>query len=315
MSESRAIDPYTHINVRAEPEATLSPNGDCEHLNAAIVRVSKKLDNVSADEFLTVFTAAVSEELKLDYFLLGRLNPYSNIVRTLRFISKDSFLDDLVYGLDGTPCANTLHDGTCVHHDNVIEQYPHDKDLLELNIRSYVGTTLYASNGEKLGIMVAMGQSPITDDAPIVALLNYFRRRVASVIEVTEKLERYSWAIANAFDGVWEWDLRTGGTNVSESVQTILGNRKGGGPHDLAQIEEAIHPDDRPNHKDTLQRHLNEGAPYDIRLRLRDNTGVYRWYKSRGRAIRDDKGKPIRMVGGFFDIHDIMLECENQKSA
>ncbi|GJL95609.1 MAG: hypothetical protein DHS20C05_20140 [Hyphococcus sp.] len=313
MSEASAIDLNETVSndIAHDGSASIGKNADTP--NSSIARVSNRLDNVTADQFLTEFTSAVCEELNLEYFLIGRLNPYSNIMRTLHFIAKGEFLDNLTYSLDGTPCANTLSDGVCIHKDNVIEEYPHDKDLIELNIRSYAGAALRNSNGDKLGVMVAMGQNPIADEKPIIELLSYFRQRVASVIEVTERLERYSWAIANSFDGVWEWDLRTGGTIISETVQKILGNRKGGGPHDLAQIEEAIHPDDKPTHTSALQSHLNDGAPYDVRLRLRDNTGVYRWYKSRRRAIRSENGKPIRMIGGFFDIHDIMLEVENSK--
>lgn len=278
---------------------------------AAITAISMRLLNVDARSFLNEYALGTAAELNADFFAIGRLNPYSNIMRTLRFVVNGALTDNLVYSLDGTPCADTINSGVCVHSENVAETYPRDKELSELEICSYAGASLENAAGEKLGVLVAMWKTPLHKKQFVLDVLGGFRQRVASVIETTEALSRYSWAVANVFSGVWDWDLRTGGTVLSKELQSLIGaGRNGKGPYDLAHVENAIHPDDRPKHVDALKRHLNEGAPYDMRLRLRGANGVYRWYVSRGSAIRDASGRPERMIGGFCDIHDIVVSME-----
>lgn len=278
---------------------------------AAIAAISMRLLNVDARSFLDEYALAACEALGADYFAIGRLNPYSNIMRTLRFVANGALIDNLVYSLDGTPCAETINSGTCIHSENVADTYPRDRELADLNICSYAGASLESLTGEKLGVIVAMWTTPLHHKQFVLNVMKAFRDRVGSVIETTETLARYSWAIANVFSGVWDWDLRTGGTTLSKELQSLIGSgRNGKGPFDLAHVENAIHPDDRPKHVEALKRHLNEGAPYDLRLRLRNANGVYRWYVSRGSAIRDADGRPERMIGGFCDINDIIVSME-----
>ena len=79
------------------------------------------------------------------------------------------------------------------------------------------------------------------------------------------------------------------------------------------QIEKAVHPDDRKFQVDALQNHLNNGTPYDIKIRLREKNGVYRWFRCRGKAIRNEAGKPIRMIGCFSDIDELMMEAKRDQ--
>lgn len=285
-------------------------------INASIARISMRLGNVTAADFLAECANAMHDELHADYFLIARLNPFANIMRTLQFIGKDGVIDNAIYSLDGTPCANTLRERICVHTDNVARSYPQDKDLVDLNVSSYAGASLQTPSGETIGVMVALWETPLRQGNFVIDLLKHFRGRIGSVIDTTERAERYSWAIAKLFGGVWEWDLRTGGTVLSEGLENLLGaGSNGKGPYDLAQIEDAIHPDDRGKHVDALKRHLNDGVPYDISLRLRSPDGVYRWYASRGAAVRDADGKPERMIGGFCDIDDIIVKLEKTGAA
>lgn len=294
-----------------EPATNTGAEVDPPHLETAIAQISKRLDNTDAASFLEEYALSTCKALGADCFVVGRLNPFSNIMRTMKFVLDGAIIDNVVYSLDGTPCEITINDGVCIHRENVADDYPRDKELKDLNIHSYAGVALKTSDGETLGVIVAMWRSKLQHVAFVTGLLEHYSRRVGSVVETTEKVKRYSWALSNVFSGVWDWDLRTGGTTVSKELQQIIGPAgRRGEAYDLSQIENAIHEQDRSKHVEALKRHINEGTPYDLRLRLRDQTGLYRWYVSRGRVTRDAAGKPERMIGGFCDINDIVVKLE-----
>ncbi|HEY9422732.1 MAG TPA: ATP-binding protein [Thermoanaerobaculia bacterium] len=67
---------------------------------------------------------------------------------------------------------------------------------------------------------------------------------------------------------------------------------------------EAIHPEDRPRVFAIWCAAMEERASYDVEYRLRRYDGQYRWFKTRGQAIRDEDGRIIRWFGTCTDIED-----------
>lgn len=293
------------IDTDAAPDAALVEKAVSEKID----RLSARLAGVPEREFLTAYALAVCDVIGADMFMIGRLNPYSNLVRSIRMVSDGELIDNLVYSLDGTPCARALESGACAYNDNVAETFPRDKMLKDFGFRGYAGAPLRSESGEALGIVVALTKAPIDDERLPLAVIEHFSTRAAAAIEAAEAAERRDWVIAETTDGVWDWDMMTGATIVSENLNALLG-RSNKGPCDLSKIEDAIHPDDVSLHKDALKKHLDDSAPYDLKLRLRSQAGGYRWYHSRGKAIRNAAGKPVRMIGCFSDIHELMLATE-----
>ena len=67
--------------------------------------------------------------------------------------------------------------------------------------------------------------------------------------------------------------------------------------------ERLLHPDDRERALACLQAYLSGQTPtYEGEHRLRHKDGSYRWILSRGVALRDGEGKPVRMAGSHVDL-------------
>jgi PAS domain S-box-containing protein len=134
------------------------------------------------------------------------------------------------------------------------------------------------------------------------------RKRVVMgmVQDITEHKnieERFKLATKAAIVGVWEWNIQTGDFYLDENVKAILGYRDDEIPNDLDTWANYIHPDDKQRTMELAQDHLDgKTTEYKCEHRMLHKDGSVRWMLTRGKAIRDAKGKTIRMIGTDMDI-------------
>ncbi|GHO60421.1 hypothetical protein KSB_88960 [Ktedonobacter robiniae] len=66
-----------------------------------------------------------------------------------------------------------------------------------------------------------------------------------------------------------------------------------------------LHPDDRAGNQALWQHALDTGEMFECEGRFRNGqTGVYRWFLTRGVPIRDEAGRVVRWFGTCTDIDD-----------
>ncbi len=78
----------------------------------------------------------------------------------------------------------------------------------------------------------------------------------------------------------------------------------------LGWLDRVIHPDDRAATYDHWMGAVAGRHPYDIDYRLRGADGRYRWFKTRGTAIRDEAGNILQWFGTCTDIEDLVAARE-----
>jgi two-component system sensor kinase FixL len=118
-----------------------------------------------------------------------------------------------------------------------------------------------------------------------------------------EWLER---SIEGSSDGIWDWDLRTNELAFSSRCKVMLGYAEDEQlPKLFSTFEEHLHPDDYQPTMIAIQRHINEGVPYDHEYRLRNRHGEYRWFRVRAKVVHNDRGEPMRMAGSLQDITEL----------
>ena len=113
---------------------------------------------------------------------------------------------------------------------------------------------------------------------------------------------RYAAALQGTSDGIWQFDMRTRVTEVSPRLLELLGR-----PHDDQWVStdwvSAVVPEaDLGLLREAVRRHLEEDAPLDIELQLRAESRGMRWFRLRGRAVRDTDGQPILLAGALSDV-------------
>ncbi|MDC0712694.1 ATP-binding protein [Stigmatella sp. ncwal1] len=130
-----------------------------------------------------------------------------------------------------------------------------------------------------------------------------------------ESEERYRLVVAGSYDGVWDWDLRHDTLWCSPRLLELLGRRTEDFPGTYDAFIAWVHPEDRTRVEAAMVAHLEEGTPYDVSVRLRHADGSYHACVSRGQAMRDEHGRPVRMAGIINDVTEqLRLFRETQEA-
>jgi PAS domain S-box-containing protein len=120
---------------------------------------------------------------------------------------------------------------------------------------------------------------------------------------------RWRFAIEEAGDGLWDWNIADNTLFVSARWKAMLGYTEdeiaeGISANGIDQWETRIHPDDKAHTLVALQACLDQKKDiYTSEYRLKCKDGHYKWILDRGVVVsHDDKGKPMRMIGVDNDI-------------
>jgi PAS domain S-box-containing protein len=126
------------------------------------------------------------------------------------------------------------------------------------------------------------------------------RKRTEEALRQSQ--ERYRLVEDAVNDGVWDWNILTGEEYLSPRWKNFLGYTDSEIPNLNSSFYNLVHPDDKVLVAGAMRSHLEDHKPYVVDIRLRHKDGTYRWVHSRGSAIRDATGRPIRMLGATTEI-------------
>jgi PAS domain S-box-containing protein len=124
--------------------------------------------------------------------------------------------------------------------------------------------------------------------------------------------EYYRTAIDAGKVGTWEWDIQQNEIIWSERTYQFHGINPGEFSGKFNDFIKLIHPDDAQKLKNAIQNTLEKNTSFELEFRAIRPSGEVRWLQTRGRAICDDNGKPIRMVGATVDTTERKI-LERQK--
>lgn len=123
--------------------------------------------------------------------------------------------------------------------------------------------------------------------------------------QLTASNERFSLAAYGADSVIWDFDMTTMTYYFSDRWYELLGYQPG-------ELEEAhrgwtpiLHPEDLEEDEQQRKDHLEgRSAYYYCESRFRSKSGIYLWFQTRGRVLRNEAGEFIRFAGSMTDITD-----------
>jgi PAS domain S-box-containing protein len=209
-----------------------------------------------------------------------------------------------------------LGHGAFVVQDARVDPRFSDNPLVtgEPAIRFYAGWPLADPAGHRLGALCLVDRRPrqlSEADLQVLRDLASLAERELTNRELLEALtrlraseERYALAVRGTSDGLWDRNLLTNTEYWSPRFRELVGYHESELPSTFESFVSLLHPDDMERVALATRWHLERRDPYDIEYRLRTKSGSYRWFRSRGQAVWNEAGRPVRMAGAITDITD-----------
>ena len=116
--------------------------------------------------------------------------------------------------------------------------------------------------------------------------------------------ERFEYALKASDDVIYDHDMVADTISISENFQNIFGYSFEGKPFTLEKWATLIHPDDEEVVNSRLSKALTDksNSKWEAEFRYAKKDGTYVNVKENAYIIRDDSGKPVRMIGTLKDI-------------
>ncbi len=135
-------------------------------------------------------------------------------------------------------------------------------------------------------------------------------------LEVTlqKKEEQLRLALNLNHIGMWEWEISTGAGTWNDYNYLLFGYQPGEIEVSYELWRSHVHPDDITEVEQKVTQALATKSDYEGELRVVWRDGSIHWLRGQGKAIYDEAGQPVRMIGVSFDISDTkQQEAERQQ--
>ena len=102
--------------------------------------------------------------------------------------------------------------------------------------------------------------------------------------------------------GSWEWDPDTGRVSWSDELYRIFGVARQDVQPSFENYLERLHPEDRQQSGSMVARALIDNRPFSMLERVVRPGGELRYVRSQGDVVRNERGKPIKVLVACLDI-------------
>ena len=192
------------------------------------------------------------------------------------------------------------------------------RDELERLAELHLGSILmigFSVHGEIAGFLALANELPVENwDANLHLLLKLVGASLAVGLEraqdrdvLNEMNQRNDLVNATANDGIWDFDGDTKRINLSRRWKAMLG-------YDLEDDDVLldwyglVHPTDMSLVQSKMKDHLaGKSDFFESVHRMRHQNGDWRWMSSRAKAVLDENGRLLRLLGVEVDITERKL--------
>ncbi|AMV17382.1 PAS domain S-box protein [Planctomyces sp. SH-PL14] len=153
---------------------------------------------------------------------------------------------------------------------------------------------------------VAAVAYPLKDDSgaiqEVVLVHDNITARREAETALRESEERLRLALEAGRMGVWDWNVRTGELQWSDSLEPLHGLAPGTFGGTFEHFQQLVHPDDREAVQLAIRQALENGGEFYTEFRNLRQNGAVHWIAGSGKVFYGDDGQPLRMIGIGLDV-------------
>ncbi|MDH3974130.1 MAG: PAS domain S-box protein [Deltaproteobacteria bacterium] len=162
-------------------------------------------------------------------------------------------------------------------------------------------------DGSTLSAFITVSEMYIGKTRMFTGIINDITALKEAEKALRQSKERHSKAQKIAHLGHWEWDITTNKLLWSEETYRIFGMDKNEFGASYEAFLERVHPDDRKSVLDAVDEALAGKRPYCIDHRILLKDGAVKIVQEQAELSRDNKGKPLCMMGTVQDLTEFKI--------
>jgi two-component system sensor histidine kinase/response regulator len=200
------------------------------------------------------------------------------------------------------------------HPDNLDVSQDHFLPLVRGELPSYSLEKRYIRKDGAviwMSLAVSLQRDAAGTPAYVISVLQDISGRMRLEAELSQALARQELAVRGSKTIIVELNMPDGVLENGRSELVGAGDQIGGHDRselvtDFATAMARVHPDDRERVEGALRAHLSgQTREFEAECRGRLKDGSYRWFLTRGVAVRDAEGRAIRIMMSSVDITDL----------
>lgn len=175
-------------------------------------------------------------------------------------------------------------------------------------VGAYLGMPLTTSAGVPVGALCVLAPRSRQWGEGDVALVRQLADAVTTELELSalsREFEssrlRFELAIDAAEIGSFDWDLTSGRLTWDDRLIELFGYDRDTFGASIEAFNARLHPDDLQRVTEALQQAIDSVGVFSSEYRIVLPTGETRWVAARGRAVGDDSGTAVRLLGAAYD--------------
>jgi PAS domain S-box-containing protein len=175
-------------------------------------------------------------------------------------------------------------------------------------VGAYLGVPLTSDGGDAVGALCVFDPSPRHWSQADVTLLTELAASTVAELELAalsteHESSRVAWRLAIEAAGVGTFDLNvTDGTLAwDDRLMDLFGYDEESFDGTRDAFDKRLHPDDADRVTEALQGAIDTCGEYSAEYRIVRPDGEVRWIEARGRALCDETGTAVQVLGAAYD--------------
>ncbi|MBN2347219.1 MAG: PAS domain-containing protein [Bacteroidales bacterium] len=167
--------------------------------NIIVLKITKVVDYLKAEEALSTLirqtskvtgmvffkelTRLLSQTYDTKFAFIGKIDQKNSQVVTLKFCADQKDEKNIVFQIDGSPLQNIIKGYTSFYPQKLSELFPQNYLVSNMGIESFMGSPVFNSNGEVIGILAIMDDKPMVEIPNTRHIFSLFSSRIGAEIE------------------------------------------------------------------------------------------------------------------------------------